>query len=170
MPLRLVVAEVRDAGGHVLAYWLLLTNVPSAFAADAVALWYYWRWRIESYFKLLKSAGQEVEHWQQESGPAIAKRLLVASMACVLAWKLARSVHPAAATLRGLLIRWSGRQMKYGVEHTEPALLAGLWAVLQALEITARYDVDHLREILKQVLFESEHTSEPLKPPRRRVV
>jgi hypothetical protein len=46
-----------------------------------IALWYYYRWRIESYFKLLKSGGQEIEHWQQESGLAILKRLLVVSMA-----------------------------------------------------------------------------------------
>jgi hypothetical protein len=30
-----------------------------------VALWHYWRWRIESYFKLLKSAGLQLEEWQQ---------------------------------------------------------------------------------------------------------
>src|SRR5207248_2856890 len=47
LPLRLVVSAVRDATGHVLAVWLLVTNVPPAVAAAEVALWYYWRWRIE---------------------------------------------------------------------------------------------------------------------------
>jgi hypothetical protein len=31
---------------------------------------------IESFFKLLKSAGPYVEHWQQETAEAVAKRLL----------------------------------------------------------------------------------------------
>src|SRR5439155_12692717 len=64
LTLRLVVSEVRDArSGKVLARWLLLTNLPPSEAdAATVALWYYWRWRIESYHKLLKGAGQQVEH------------------------------------------------------------------------------------------------------------
>ena len=45
---RLVVAQVRDATGAVLAQWLLFTNVPAEVSAERVALWYYWRWRIES--------------------------------------------------------------------------------------------------------------------------
>ena len=79
LPLRLVVAEVRDDDGNVLARWLLLTNLPAGVDAATVALWYYWRWRIESYHKLLKGAGQQVESWQQESA-----RLLVwkSSAAC----------------------------------------------------------------------------------------
>ncbi|MEZ5477737.1 MAG: hypothetical protein R3E95_09720 [Thiolinea sp.] len=62
----------------MLAEWFLLTNVAAVDAAT-VALWYYWRWRIESFFKLMKSAGHQLESWQQESALAIAKRLLVAS-------------------------------------------------------------------------------------------
>jgi hypothetical protein len=45
--------------------------------------YYYWRWRIESDVTLLKSHGQQLEHWQQETGDAIFRRLLVATMACV---------------------------------------------------------------------------------------
>ena len=82
LPLRFVVARVRDEGGTLLAQWLLLSNVPAGWAdAATLALWYFWRWRIETYHKLLKSLGQEIEHWQQESGEAIAKRLLVVAMA-----------------------------------------------------------------------------------------
>lgn len=168
LTLRLIVAEVRDDQGEVLAHWLLLTNAPPAFAPETVALWYYWRWRIESYFKLLKSAGQEVEHWQQETGPAVAKRLLVASMACVLAWKVGRSVHPSAASLRAVLIRLSGRQMKWGVEYTEPALLAGLWVVMQSLAVLEMFDAGHLRDLLRGVLLDPERPPESsaLPPPR----
>jgi hypothetical protein len=172
--LRLVVTEVRDAGGEVLAYWLLLTNVPALFDAATVALWYYWRWRIESYFKLLKSAGLELEHWGQTTALGIAKRLLVASMACALAWKIGRSVHPAAPSLRGVLIRLSSRQMKHGVEYTEPALLAGLWALMQGLALAEEFDLDHLRQILQEVLFGPEGPprpgpSPPNPPPKRLV-
>jgi hypothetical protein len=151
--LRLVVAEVRNAEGEVLAYWLLLTNVPALFDAATVALWYYWRWLIESYFKLMKSAGLELEHGGQTTALGIAKRLLVGSMACVLAWKISRSVHPVAPSLRAGLIRLSSRQMKHGVEHTEPALLAGLGALLQGLALAEEFDLDHLRQILHDVLF-----------------
>jgi hypothetical protein len=48
LPLRLVVTEIRDSDGKVLARWLLLTNVPAELAdAATVAKWYYFRWRIE---------------------------------------------------------------------------------------------------------------------------
>jgi hypothetical protein len=44
--LRLVVSRVCDTAGATRAVWYLLTNVPAE--ADTVALWYYWRWRIET--------------------------------------------------------------------------------------------------------------------------
>src|SRR6516164_1184152 len=95
LPLRLVVAQVRDGGGAVLAEWWLLTNAEGV-AAECVALWYYWRWRIESFHKLLKSAGLEVEAWQQETAAAITRRLLVGCMACVTVWRLQAQAGPAA--------------------------------------------------------------------------
>ena len=65
--------RVVDEAGWILAEWTLLTNVPAESAdASQIAMWYYWRWRIESFFKLLKSHGHHLEQWQQESGPAIA--------------------------------------------------------------------------------------------------
>ena len=57
LSLRLVVSRVFDEKHQLLAEWFLLTNVPKSVDDAMVALWYYWRWRIESYFKLLKSAG-----------------------------------------------------------------------------------------------------------------
>src|SRR6185312_5752797 len=83
LALRLVVGEVRDEKGGVLARWLLLTNLPAPVAAATVVLWYYWRWRIETYHKLLKTAGQEIECWGQQTPGALARRLTVAAMACV---------------------------------------------------------------------------------------
>jgi IS4 transposase len=38
----------------VLRQWLLLSNLPVEVSVERAALWYYWRWRVERYFKLLK--------------------------------------------------------------------------------------------------------------------
>lgn len=147
LALRLIVSEVRDLKGKLLATWFLLTNVSSDVAAEQVALWYYWRWNIETFFKLLKSAGLEVEQWQQESADAIARRLWVACMACVSVWQLARNKEPVADEARRLLIRLSGRQMKWGVAFTMPALLAGMWMLLTMLETLEHYSPDELRAL-----------------------
>ena len=150
LTLRLVVTEVRTDAGHVLARWLLLTNMPSEVSAADIALWYYWRWRIESYFKLLKSAGHHLEQWQQETAAALARRLLVAAMACVVVWQLERSKEPAAAPIRDLLVRLSGRQMKRKRPVTAPALLAGLWTLLSMLQVLEHYDLSELRDLAQQ--------------------
>lgn len=147
--LRLIVSEVRDEDGRILSEWLLLSNAKDTVEAGRLALWYYWRWRIESFFKLLKSAGQQVEHWQQESGLAVAKRLLIVSMACVLVWQLARAQTPQAEQLRQVLIRLSGRQMKRTRPWTAPALLEGVWVLLSMLELLEHYDISQLRDLAK---------------------
>jgi hypothetical protein len=163
LTLRLVVAEVRDAAGAVLAVWLLLCHLPAWVAAATAALWYYWRWRVESYFKLLKGAGLHLEHWQQETAAALAKRLLVAAMACVLVWQVGRSAAPAAATLREVLVRLSGRQVRRGVEATWPALLAGLAKLLDALWLVDHYDPRELNQLLLQTLHPPDGPDPPPK-------
>ena len=145
LTVRVVVSEVRDEGGKVLAEWLLLSNVEERVDAGQLALWYYWRWRIESFFKLLKGAGHHVEQWQQESGLAVARRLLVVSLACVLVWQLGRREGSEAKEMRAMLVRVSGRQMKWGREWTSPALLAGLWVLLGMLELLEHYDLEKLK-------------------------
>jgi len=145
--LRLVVSRVCDDSGQVLAVWYLLTNLPGEVDAATAALWYYWRWRIESLFKLLKGAGQQVEHWKQPNGEAIAKRLVVAAMACALVWRLERQSSVEAVTLRQLLVRLSGRQMKWGRESTAPALLAGLWVLLAMITALEQHSVEELRRL-----------------------
>jgi hypothetical protein len=92
---QLVVSRIVNAQGDVLAEWYLLTNV-FAVSAQTIATWYYWRWQIECFFKLLKGQGLQLEDWQQESGLAIAKRLLVATQACVLVWQLQQQDSPQA--------------------------------------------------------------------------
>jgi hypothetical protein len=152
LPLRLVISELRRDDGTVVARWLLWTNLPAEVDAATVALWYYWRWTIESYFKLLKGAGQQVEQWQQETGERVLKRLLIASMACVLVWQLARSVAPQAGAARELLVRLSGRQMEYGKAFTKEALLAGLWVLLAVLDTLERYLPEQLRQLADFIL------------------
>jgi len=145
--LRLIVSEVRTQKGRVLAQWLLLSNVPARVDAGRLALWYYWRWRIESFFKLLKGAGQQVEHWQQGSAAAVARRLLVVSAALVLVWQLGRAQSPAAAELRTVLVRLSGRQIKRGPGWTASALLEGVWVLLAMLELLEHHDLSRLRQL-----------------------
>jgi len=150
--LRLVISRVCNERGQTLAVWYLLSNV-EAVAAETLALWYYWRWRIESFFKLLKSAGHAVEQWQQESGEAIAKRLLVAAMACTLVWKLERATKPEVITFRDFLVRLSGRQMKYGTTHTAPAVLAGLWVYLVMLDAVELHSFEELQAMKTHLSF-----------------
>jgi hypothetical protein len=152
LTLRYVVVQLRDFEGQVLAEWMLLSNVPEAWAStEQLAFCYYWRWRIESFFKLLKSHGQQLEQWQQETGPAIARRLLVASMACVVIWHLQADCSPEAEELKDTLIRLSGRQTKRKRPHTAPALLAGLWVLLSILALLERCDLDHLKALAARI-------------------
>jgi hypothetical protein len=109
-------------------------------------------WQIESFYKLLKSAGQQVERWEQASAEAIAKRLAVASLACLAVWQLMGDESPAAEQVRGLLVRLSGRQMKRGVGATAPALLAGLEKLLAVLDVLADYPPDELRRLVRASL------------------
>jgi hypothetical protein len=152
LELRLVIAQVRTEDGTRLDQWLLLSNVPPVVTAETIAVWYYWRWRIDSYYKLLKGSGQALEDWQQESAGAIAKRLLVASMACVVIWRLARLDQPEAMALRRRLVRLSGRQMKRGRPVTAPAMLAGFQALRAMLDVREHYDVQELRRLVSFAL------------------
>jgi hypothetical protein len=153
IPLRLVVTRVVNALGVVLAEWWLLTNVAEAQAdAATIGRWYAWRWRIESYHKLLKSAATNAEEWQQETGLAFAKRLCVASMACLTVWHLQRDESAEAAQLRVVLVRLSGRTMKHKVESTAPALLAGLEKLLAWEDFAREHDLDQILALARQLL------------------
>jgi hypothetical protein len=153
LPLRLVVTRVVDEAGEVLAEWWLLTNVVAQDAdAATIGRWYAWRWAIESYHKLIKSAGMNAEGWQQETGAAFLRRLCVASMACLTVWHLQRDKSPAAARLRVVLVRLSGRQMKHGVESTAPALLAGLERLLAIDDLMQVENLDEILELARRQL------------------
>jgi hypothetical protein len=154
---RAVFVRLVDADDYILAEWMLLTNVPADEAnAAEIGKWYYFRWRIESFFKLLKSHGHELEYWQQETGHAIAKRLLVAAMACVVVKQLEASASDAAIAFRKYLVRLSGRRMKHGVEFTAPALLAGYYvhlAMTQYIE-ESELTLDELKSLEKAAINE----------------
>lgn len=153
LPLRLVVTRVVDAIGTVLAEWLLWTNVAAQDApAATIGRWYAMRWRIESYHKLLKSAGMNAEAWQQESGPAFLRRLCVASQACLTVWHLQRDESEAAARLRATLVRLSGRLMKHRVESTAPALLAGLERLLAIDDLMRTEDLGEILDLARRLL------------------
>jgi hypothetical protein len=153
LPLRLVVTRVVGADGAVLAEWWPLTNVAAEDACAAtIGRWYARRWTIESYHKLLKSAGMNAEAWQQETGEAFLRRLCVASMACLTAWRLQRDESEAAAKLRAVLVRLSGRQMKHRVESTAPALLAGLERLLAIDDLMQVEDLDEVLALARRQL------------------
>jgi hypothetical protein len=157
LELRLVVSRITDEKQKLLAEWTLLTNVSADQVPSAeIALWYYWRWRIESFFKLLKSHGVQVEQWQQESGLAIARRLLVAAMACAVVWSLQHDSTLAAKEFRQVLVRLSGRKMKYGVEHTAPALLAGYFVYLSMIDF-----LSHSQYSLTEIQSLARHAGTP---------
>lgn len=153
LPLRLVVAEVRDLSGRVLARWLLLTNVPVSVAdAATITRWYYHRWPIESLYKLLKSAGWQLESWLQRTGPRLLKKLLVAFGACAAIWALQRCRDAASARFQELLMQLSGRQTKRHRRITTSGLLAGLWVLQGALGPLARHGPDQLNAMLENHL------------------
>ena len=162
-----MITELRDEHGQVLERWYLLTNVPETVTAATIALWYLWRWRIESFFKLLKSAGQEVEHWQQENGRFILKRLLIASMACVLAWRLNLSQAPQAEEARRVVMGLSGRQREHGKTHTLPGLLAGIWVLLAMAALLEQMPASRLQELARFVMGGSVSLAPAIPTPLR---
>jgi hypothetical protein len=149
---RLVVSQVRDDADKLLAEWYLLSNLPPTVDAATLGLWYYWRWNIESYFQLLKGAGQQVEHWEQESGQAIFKRLLIASQACALAWRLRREQGEWAERTRRFLVRLAGRQMKRSQPVTASALLAGMYMLFAMNETLEHYSPEEIARFAREAL------------------
>lgn len=150
---RLVVSRIVGAGNEILAQWFLLTNVPSDNAdTRTISTWYYWRWQIESFFKLLKSSGLELEHWQQETALAIARRLLVAAMACVTVWQLERDKTDAAEKMKLLLMRLSGRATKRSRPITTPGLLHGLFVLLPLLELMQEGNLESVQSLAHEAM------------------
>jgi Transposase DDE domain len=153
LPLRLVVTEVRDTEGRVLARWLLLSNVPTDLAdAATIARWYYFRWRIESLHKLLKSSGWQLEDWLQRDGGKLMIKLLLALGAVTSVWALERRQDAPSLGFQQLLMQLSGRQTKRSRPITTSGLLAGLWVLQSALGPLASHGVGQLNTMLENHL------------------
>ena len=60
-----------------------------------------------------------------------------------------------------MLVRLSGRQMKWGVECTEPALRAGLWVLLAMTRVLEHEDLNSLLRRARSVLPTSGPPGEP---------
>jgi len=80
------VLETNPPDGEEAIEWMLLTNLPVMSYEDAYekVLWYCLRWRIEMYFKVLKS-GFRVESCRLGHADRLAKYLTVMS---IVAWRL----------------------------------------------------------------------------------
>lgn len=156
LAVRLVVSRILGEDGQVMAEWYLLSNVADDVPAETLALWYYYRWRIESYFKLLKQAGHQVESWEQESGEAIFKRLLIVTQACALAWRIMRAEGGFAQQAKTFLVRLSGRQMKVTRPVTPSALLDGLFKLFMMIETLENYTLEELKQFAKFALFQQD--------------
>jgi hypothetical protein len=153
LPLRLIVTEVRDLKGRVLARWLLLTNVPTELADTAtIAQWYYFRWRIEGLHKLLKAAGWQLESWLQRNGERLLIKLLLAFGACTSIWALERKHDAESVAFQQLLMELSGRQTKRDREITTSGMLAGLWVLQAAVGPLARHGPERLNAMLEDHL------------------
>jgi hypothetical protein len=148
---RLVVERLVDKDNKVVAQWILLTNVPKEVNSSTIGTWYYHRWKIESYFKLLKSSGFNLESWQQETPMALFRRLLVVSYACLFVWKIERSEDKNAPLVRKFLVQLSGRLIEKGKEYTTPALLSGLWIFMKMMNVLKIYDVEALFAFKEQI-------------------
>lgn len=152
LPVRLVVSRICDEQGKILAEWFLMSNLPKELLGERIALWYYYRWNIESFFKLLKEAGCQLESWEQETGQAIAKRLLIVSQSCAVVWQLLRAEGIEAEQLRAFLVRLSGRQMKRKRPVTPTALMDGFFKFMAMLETLQHYPLTEI-ERMASLLF-----------------
>ena len=153
--LRLIVAELRDDDNKQVGHWTLLSNVDEDVDMSTLVRWYYWRWKIETFFKLMKSAGHELKNWLQQSGRAIAKRMLIAAMSTTIVWRLARDETLEADHMRKELVKLSGRQMKRGHGQrgfTEPALLAGLGVMFKMVDYLRTADLEKLLRAAESVM------------------
>jgi IS4 transposase len=148
---RFIVSRVVNSRGKVLATWMLITNEDKRRVdGKTIATWYYYRWSIESYFKLLKTTGFNLERWQQVKPIALFKRLIVVAYAIILVFKLANSDDENAGKIREFLIKLSGKVMERGVEYTLPALLTGFWVFLRVMDVLDNFSKEELDTLKEQ--------------------
>ena len=141
---RFIVERLVNSKQETVATWILISNLKEDVQTEKIALWYYYRWNIESYFKLLKSSGFNLEQWQQVEPSAIFKRLLISSHACLLVWQIENSNNENIKQIKKFLVKLSGRLIQRRKTSTSPALLAGIWSFFSTMDIIELYDIDKL--------------------------
>ncbi len=147
LDLRLICTRLEDKNGRLISSWYLLSNV--AVSAESLTQFYYYRWQIESYFKLLKGAGHHMEDWLQQSGEAFFKRALIVAQSCIMIWQLMQDDSKKAMELKMLLMRLSGRQTKRKRPITAPALLDGYLILLEAYELMQVMSPEEIADSLR---------------------
>lgn len=80
-----VIRETNPAAGFTALRWVLFTSLPvdSEWEQNRVGHYYELRWKIETYFRLLKS-GYHIEAYRQDSAEKIAKLMIVLSLAAMV--------------------------------------------------------------------------------------
>ena len=152
LKVRFIVERLVDENNKVVAKWLLITNiVDKKVTTETLATWYYYRWKIESYFKLLKSSGFNLQEWQQVEPEALFKRLLVVSYSCILVWKIANDSSKNAQKIRKFLVTLSGKLMEWNKEFTYPALLSGLENYIQIMDVLLLFSREELFDMKKEL-------------------
>jgi hypothetical protein len=150
---RFIVERLVDENNKVVAKWLLITNIiDKKVTTETLATWYYYRWKIESYFKLLKSSGFNLEEWQQIEPEALFKRLLVVSYSCILVWKIANGSSENAQKIRKFLVTMSGKLIERNKEFTYPALLSGLENYIQMMDMMLLFSQEELLDMKKELI------------------
>jgi len=152
LKVRFIVERLVDENNKVVAKWLLITNIiDKEVTVETLATWYYYRWKIESYFKLLKSSGFNLEEWQQIEPEALFKRLLVVSYSCILVWKIANDSSENGQKIRKFLVTLSGKLMEWNKEFTYPSLLSGLENYIQIMDVLLLFSREELFDIKKEL-------------------
>jgi hypothetical protein len=118
------VVEKNPPSGAVKIEWMLYTNIPVLNFQDAVEKikWYCLRWRIEVYFKVIKS-GFKVEDCRLENADRLIRYLAVVS---IVAWRvywltLVSRTAPNTSALLGLSdFDWKVLFMKFNPNQKIP--------------------------------------------------
>ncbi len=142
--LRMVCSRLTDPTGKVVSEWYLLTN--SDFSVNDLAMFYCYRWRIESFFKLLKSAGFDMEQWLQQTGLVFFKRILLSVHACLHVWRLMHDESKEGKDFCAFLVRISGHQTKKSNPITATAVLHGFMLLLAADELLQKMSPQEIRQ------------------------
>ena len=90
-----------------------------------------------------------MENWLQQSSEAFFKRALIVAQSCVLVWQLMLDQSRQAQELKTLLIRLSGRRVKYERPTTAPALLDGYMMLLGAYELMQSMTFEEISEAVQ---------------------